>query len=71
MDEPLIKVSESKERLDVFDFMGLRPILNGFDFLGRHGEAIRRKDVAEVFCSVSMELALFRVHKKAVLSQSM
>jgi hypothetical protein len=70
MDEPPIEVRESKEGLDVLDLTGLRPVLDGFDLIRRHRQARRGQDVAEILHSVSMELALLRVGKEAVLAES-
>jgi len=42
MNEAMVEVGESKERLDVLDFAGFWPVLNSLDLLWRHGEALQR-----------------------------
>jgi hypothetical protein len=39
VDEMPVEVCEAKEQLDILDFMGLRPILDGFNFLGGHDKS--------------------------------
>jgi len=39
MNETPVEVSEAKEGLDILDFMGLRPILDGFNLLDGHSES--------------------------------
>src|SRR5882724_7213544 len=52
-NEMTIEVCESKERLDVFDFLGFRPILDDLDLVRGHGEAFGRQHVSEVFQEVT------------------
>jgi len=42
MNEVMVEVGKSKERLDVLDFVGFWPVLNSLDLLRRHGEALQR-----------------------------
>ena len=70
MDKTLVEVSEAKEGLNVLDFTGLGPILNGFNLLGGHRKSGGRKAVSEVFRSVRMELAFIRVGIEAVFVES-
>ena len=71
MDEAAIEVCKTEEGLDVLDFVGFGPILDSFDLLHRHRESRRRKDVAQILCSVSMELALQGIGKESMLMQSL
>ena len=45
-NETLVKIGKSQEGLDVFNLLGFRPILNDLDFVGGHGKATQRNDVA-------------------------
>jgi len=42
MNEVMVEVGKSEERLDVLDFAGFWPVLNSLDLLRRHGEALQR-----------------------------
>jgi len=42
MNEVMVEVGKSEERLDVLDFVGFWPVLNSLDLLRRHGEALWR-----------------------------
>jgi hypothetical protein len=61
MNEVVVKVHEAQEGLNVLDFMGLGPILDGLHFLCGHGKSLWRKAVPEVLCRICVELALLRV----------
>ena len=43
-DEASVKVTKSEEGLNVFDFLGNRPIENGLNFLGVHCKSGWRKN---------------------------
>ena len=70
MDEAAVEVCKTKEGLNVLNFMGFRPILDSSDLLHRHRESRGREDVAQILCSVGMELALQGVGKESMLLQS-
>jgi len=70
MNEAMVEVGKSEERLDVLDFAGFWPVLNSLDLLQRHGEALQREAVAQVFHRSRVELALFRFSEKAISSES-
>ena len=53
----LIEVCESEEGLNIFDFSWFRPILDDFDLVFGHSEAVWRENVSEVFDGVYMEEA--------------
>src|SRR6266581_3588053 len=61
VDETPVEVCEAKERLDILDLMGFRPVLDGFHFLSGHGKSGWGKDIPEVLHSICMELALLGV----------
>src|SRR6266581_1663221 len=69
INESPVEVCESKEGLDVLDLTGLRPVLDSLDLVRRHRQAGRGQYVAEVFHSVSMELALLRIGEEAMLAE--
>ena len=45
-NETLIEIGEAQERLDIFDLLGFRPILNDLDIVGGHSEAAQREYMA-------------------------
>src|SRR5882724_1235398 len=65
-NETTIKVGESQERLDVFDFLGFQPILDDLDLVRGHGEAFRRQHVSEVFTGSDVELAFVCMGKQSI-----
>src|SRR5882724_4038216 len=68
-NEMTIEGGESKERLDVFDFPGFRPILDDLDFVRGHGEAFGRQHVSEVFAGSDMELAFVCTSKQSISAE--
>src|SRR5882724_3777878 len=68
-NETTIEVGESKERLDVFDFPGFRPILDNLDLVRGHGEAFGRQHVSEVFAGSDMELTFVCVSKQSISAE--
>jgi hypothetical protein len=70
VNETAVKVSESEEGLNIFDFTRLGPVQDGLDFILGHGEAFRRKDVAEEFDGVGVELAFVSSGEQLVFSES-
>jgi len=56
-----VEVGETEERLDVPNFLQLRPILYGLDLRLVHGESLGRENVSKVFDSFHMEFALVSV----------
>ena len=70
VDEATIKVRKTEEGLNVLNFTGFGPILDSFDLLHRHRKSRGRKVVAQILCSVGMELALQGVGEESMLSQS-
>src|SRR5882724_5936696 len=69
-NETMIEVGESKERLDVFDFLGFWPILDDLDLVRGHGEAFGRQHVSEVFAGSDVELAFVCTGKKSISMES-
>ena len=67
VDELTVEICETKEGLHILDLPGLRPILNGFDFLWGHRQSSWRQDVAKVLGGLRMELAFLRVCIESVL----
>src|SRR5882724_9491712 len=65
-NETTIKVGESQERVDVFDFLGFQPILDDLDLVRGHGEAFRRQHVSEVFTGSDVELAFVCTGKQSI-----
>ena len=60
-NEMSVEICKTKERLDILDFLGFRPGLNGLDFGRGHGKAIFGEDVSKVFNCISREAALVRM----------
>ena len=44
-DEVSIEISETQERLYIFNLSRFRPILNDLYFISCHGESTRREDI--------------------------
>ena len=44
-DETSVEISETQERLYIFNLSRPRPILNDLYFIGCHGESTRREDI--------------------------
>ena len=42
VNEATVEVGESKEGLNVFNLLGLGPVLDNLDFVGCHRKAFRR-----------------------------
>ena len=70
-NESSVEVCKTQEGLKVLDFSGFRPILNGLNFSGEHGETIFGKNVAEVFNCISGEMTFVGAGIKFVLSESL
>lgn len=51
-NESVVEVAETKEGLNVFDFLQLWPILYSFDFVIVHTKTSWREDVSKVFHSI-------------------
>ena len=71
MDEVTVEVRKTEEGLNVLNFMGFRPSLDSFDLLHRHRKSGGRKDIAQIFHGVSMELTLQGIGEESVLAQSL
>ena len=52
LDEPVVKIGEAKEGLDVLDFSWFRPIENCLDFVTGHKEPGWGEDISKVFDSL-------------------
>src|SRR5882724_10966539 len=68
-NETTIEVGKSEERLDVFDLLGFRPILDNLDFVRGHGEAFWRQHVSKVFTGSDMELAFVCASKQSISTE--
>ena len=68
MNEVAVKIRKTKEGLDVLNFMGFGPILDSLNLLHRHRESRGREDVAQILCSVGMELTLRGIGEESVLA---
>ena len=64
-----IEICESEEGLHIFDFSGFGPILDDFDLVFGHSEAIGQEDVSEVFDSVYVEEAFVSVSIQVILPE--
>ena len=58
INKTAIKVGKPEEGHYVLDFLGLRPVLDGLDFVLGHCEAVGRQHISQIFTRVTMELAL-------------
>ena len=66
---PAVEVRESEERLDIVDFLRLRPLEDSADLVVGHGKTVRRQDVSEVFHGVLVEFALVRSGVEPMLAE--
>ena len=71
VDESTVEVCESKEGLDVLNFLQFWPVGNGLDFLCRHRESIGRKTETEVLGGGGMELTFLWLGKEIVLVEAL
>src|SRR5882724_1970933 len=69
-DELSVKIGETEERLNIFDFSEFGPILDYLDFVRGHGEAFRRQHISEVFTESDVEFAFISMGKKSVSAES-
>jgi hypothetical protein len=70
MDESSIEVGKPKERLNIFHFVGYRPLLDGLDLVRSHGKAVRRKDISKILHGVTMPFTFTRACEQVVLPES-
>src|ERR1700709_2091474 len=70
MNESAVEIGRAKERLNVFNFPRLRPVADGLDFIGRHGETLRREAVAEIFDRVGVKLAFLGGCEKTMFAET-
>src|SRR5882672_10185124 len=69
-NEMIVEVGETKEGLNILDFLGFRPILDNLDLVQGHGEAFWRQHVSEVFTGSEVELAFVCMGKKSISVES-
>src|SRR5882724_338155 len=69
-NESSVEVGKTKERLNIFDLSGFRPILDYLDFVRRHGEAFGRQHISEVFTGSDVKFAFVCTGKKSVSTES-
>jgi hypothetical protein len=69
-DETLIKISEPKERLNVFNLVRFRPVCNNLDFGRIHSEPIRPHKESQIFNRVNIQRTFFTVSEESMLSES-
>src|SRR5882724_668655 len=69
-NESSVKVGETEERLNIFDLLGFRPILDYLDFVRCHGEAFGRQHISKVFTGSDVEFAFVCMGKKSVSMES-
>src|SRR6202522_4116486 len=67
-NEAAVEISETQKRLNVFDFLWFRPILDSLDFSGRHLQTILGEDETKVLDRVDREKTFIRADIKSVLS---
>ena len=67
VDKVLVKVTETKEGLDFFDFSGVRPFSNSLDFSRVHSYVAIVNDNSKVFNGSLVKGAFFWLEVKVVL----
>ena len=70
MDEKMIEISKTKERLNVFNFPGLRPVKDSLYLAWGHGETGRGNDISKVFDRCEMEITFSEVCIQAICSET-
>ena len=70
MNETMVEIGKTKERLDVLDFPEFWPVLNNLDFVQGHGEAFQGQHISKVFTGSGMELTFVCTGKKSVSAES-
>ena len=69
MNEATVEVCESKERLDVLNFLQFQPVRNGLNFIHGHKESIGGKTETEVLGGGGMELTFLWLGKEIVFAE--
>ena len=58
LDKHMVRVAESKERLNIFDRFWNRPRLNYSNFFRIHAETLRENDITDKFNRINIKLTL-------------
>ena len=70
VNETMVEVGETKEGLNVLDFLRFGPILDNLDLVWGHGEAFGRQHVSEVFSGSDVTLTFVCRDKKSISMES-
>src|SRR5882724_4061558 len=49
INETMVEIGKTEERLNVLDFLGFQPALDDLDFVQGHGEAFQGQHVSKIF----------------------
>ena len=70
VNETLVEVGETQERLYIFNRQRFRPIGNGFELLGVHSDAISTKQVSQVSHLWLIEFTFFSINEKFSITKA-
>ena len=70
IDELTIEVGETKEGLNVLDFVWFQPILDNLDLIQGHSQAVGREHVSEVFAGSDVKLTFMCMGKESISTKS-
>src|SRR5882724_1272417 len=70
VNEAMVEVGKSKERLNILDFPWYGPILDDLDFVWGHGEVFWIQHISKVFAGSDMELTFVCMGKKTISAES-
>ena len=59
INEATIEIGKTKERLNIFNPSGLRPVENSLDFSLVHSKPFRRKNITKELDALAIEVAFF------------
>uniref|UniRef100_A0A0W0F2B9 Uncharacterized protein n=1 Tax=Moniliophthora roreri TaxID=221103 RepID=A0A0W0F2B9_MONRR len=63
----MVEVTETEEELDVFDFIGSRPVSDSLDLIFSYPQTIGQEDVAKEFALRYVELTLLGITEQVML----
>src|SRR5882672_7536162 len=70
VNEMMVEVGETKEGLNILDFLRFGPILDNLDLVWGHGEAFGGQHVSKVFAGSDAKLAFVCTGKKTISVES-
>jgi len=70
VNETMVEVGKSEERLNISNFPRFRPILNNLNFVGSHHKAFGRQHVSEVLAGSDVKFAFVCMGEKIISAKT-